>query len=427
MASFSYTARDASGSVTSGRLEADSRKLALKLLSGRGLVPVRLEEGGSSARAESADHAAAPSTAHRWLSFLRESTGTRQAAGGYSRKDRLPFLRALSDLITAGVQTGDAVRMLSRRLSGGAQKRLANAVWDQLAQGRSLSQALRVHPAVFDEASNSLVEAGEATGNLGEILKRLVADLEEREELKGKLIGAMAYPIFIVMVAVAVVLVFLYFLLPRIQTLLTGLGGKLPLATRLLIGISEFLVTWGPVILIGAVLGGVALWTWRKTARGREVIDHRVLGFPGLGGFLRDSDLLRLAQTLELLLENGITTLTALTLTERTILNTTIRRAFNEARLKIAEGMPISVALRGTGYFPDLVTDILVIGDNTGNLGPGLHEVSRHYRRRQSRQLNFFVGALSIAVLMVAFVFVALIAFGIILAVFQLSTNLRVR
>ncbi len=421
MPTFSYTARDSGGANVAGRLEAGTRKAALRELSSRGLVPVRLVEG-AAAPATGAD--AATTTPRRGLTLLLRGGAP---SARFSRRDRLPFLRSLGDLLGAGVQTGDAVRMLSRRLSGGRAKALASAVWDDISQGRSLSGALRAHPEVFDEASVSLVEAGEATGNLADILRRLITDLEEREELKGKLVGAMAYPVFIVGVALGVVLIFLYFLLPRIQTLLTGLGGKLPLATRLLIGASEFMVTWGPVLLLGAILGGVALWAWRRTPAGREAFDRRVLGVPGLGAFLRDADLLRLAQTLALLLENGITTLTALTLTERTILNTTIRRAFNEARLKIAEGMHISAALRATGHFPDLVSDILVIGDNTGNLVPGLHEVARYYRRRQSRQLNFFVGALSIAVLMVAFLFVAMIAFGIILAVFQLSANLRVR
>jgi general secretion pathway protein F len=223
------------------------------------------------------------------------------------------------------------------------------------------------------------------------------------------------------------VLIFLFFLLPRIQTLLTSLGGRLPFTTRLLIGLSEFLVTWGPVIALALVAGGVVLWAWRKKPAGREATDRRALRLPLLGAFLRDSDLLRLVQTLTLLLENGITTITALTLTERTILNTIIRRAFAEARSKIAEGLPISTALRDTGYFADLVMDILVVGDNTGNIVPGLQEVARFYRRRQQEQLNLFVGVLSVGVLMLAFVFVALIAFGVILAVFQLSANLSVR
>jgi general secretion pathway protein F len=183
----------------------------------------------------------------------------------------------------------------------------------------------------------------------------------------------------------------------------------------------------GPVILIGGTLAITAIWSWRRTEKGRAETDQRVLGVPGFGAFLRDADLMRLVQTLSLLLENGITTITALALTERAILNTTIRRAFNEARLKIAEGLAIAAALRDTGYFPDLVTDMLLIGEDTGNIVPGLQEVSRYYERRQTKQINLFIATLSIGVLLVAFAFVALIAFGIILAVFSMSSNLHAR
>jgi type II secretory pathway component PulF len=428
MPSFSYTARDTRGEVVRGRLDAGTRKLALRQLSGRGLVPVRLEEGGGGSDTGPVAGGDGATTVLARLNALTGDGGTAGVASAkLTRKQRLPFLRALSELVGCGVQTGDAVRMLARRLSAGPQKALASAMWLDLSQGRSLSAALRAHTKVFDEASISLIEAGEATGNLAEILRRLVGDLENREEMKSKLTAALAYPVFIMLVAVAVVMIFLFVLLPRIQTLLTGLGGKLPFATRLLIGFSEFLVTGGPVILIGGLLAGVSLWSWRRTPKGRETIDQRVLGVPGLGTFLRDADLLRLVQTLALLLENGITTIAALALTERTILNTTLRRAFAEARLKISEGLAIAAALRDTGYFPDLVTDIMLIGENTGNIVPSLQEVTRFYQRRQTKQLNLFVGVLSIGVLLLAFAFVALIAFGIILAVFSMSSNLRTR
>jgi len=420
MPSFTYTAKDTAGATVKGALEADNRKGALRQLAGRGLTPVRLQEGAPAGGGAGTAAAMADDSAD--AAPVSKASGQKPA-----RRDRLPFLRALADLLGCGVQTGDAVRMLSRRLSSGRLKTLAVSLWDGLSQGQSLSTAMRAHPAVFDEASSSLIEAGEATGNLAEIIKRLVSDLEARDELRSKVINAMAYPIFIVLVAMGVVLMFLFFLLPRIQTLLTSLGGKLPLATRLLIGLSELMVTWGPVLAVGLAFASVAIVGWRRTPKGREVFDQRVLGLPGLGAFLRDSDLLRMVQTLALLLENGITTITALALTERTILNTTIRRSFSEARLKIAEGMHISHALRNTGYFPDLITDILIIGDNTGNIVPGLLEVARHYRKRQAQMLGLFINVLSVGVLMLAFAFVALIAFGIILAVFQLSSNLSAR
>lgn len=426
MPSFTYTARDGKGEVVRGRVEAGTRKIALRQLSGQGLVPVRLEEGAGDSKAAAAN-GNGKSFFGRLGSLTTDDSGRAGGGGKFSRKHRLPFFRSLTELVGCGIQTGDAVKMLSRRLSAGPQKALASAIWGDLSQGRSLSAALRAHPRVFDEASISLVEAGEATGSLAEILRRLVTDLEHRDEMKAKLTAALAYPVFIMLVAVGVVLIFLFVLLPRIQTLLAGMGGKLPFATRLLIALSEFLVTGGPVILIGGVLAGLGLWSWRRTERGRNETDKRVLSVPGIGSFLRDADLQRLVQTLGLLLENGITTITALALTERTILNTTIRGAFNEARLKIAEGLAIAVALRDTGYFPDLVTDILLIGENTGNVVPGLQEVSRFYQRRQTKQINFFIATLSIGVLLLAFAFVALIAFGIILAVFSMSSNLRAR
>lgn len=424
MPTFSYSARNDSGSAVSGQLEAANRKTALRQLAGQGLVPVRLDEQSLAGRMEVSGQTV--SLGARLKSFVSGDTVSGEAKSNLSRRERLPFLRALSELLGCGVPTGDAVRMLSRRLSGGGQKALATRIWDDVRQGQSLSAALRSQSGVFDEASISLIEAGEATGNLAEILSRLVEDLEERDEIRTRILTAMAYPAFIVLIALGVVLVFLFFLLPKIETLLDALGGNLPFLTRMLIAFSDFLISWGPVILIGGVLAGVALWAWRKTPRGRTVVDQRSLGLPGLGSFLRDSDLLRLVQTLALLLENGITTIAALALTERTILNTTIRKAFGEARSKIAEGMAVSNALRTTEFFPDLVLDILLIGENTGNLVPSLKEMVRYYHKRQNRQINFFISALSIGVLLAVFVFVALIVFGIVTAVLSLSANLRV-
>lgn len=426
MPTFAYSARNDSGSAVSGRLEAVNRKAALRQLAGQGLVPVRLDESASADGSSGPGQSASLRDRVSGLMASDAGSGEKKAVK-LTRRDRLPFLRALSELLGCGVPTGDGVRMLSRRLSGGSQKVLAVRIWEEVSQGQSLSGAMRAQTGVFDESSISLVEAGEATGNLAEILSRLVVDLEEREEIRTRVLAALAYPMFIVLVALGVVVVFLFFLLPKIETLLDALGGNLPIFTRILITLSDLLISWGPVFLAGGAFGGVALWAWRRTPRGRAIVDERSLKLPGLGNFLRDSDLLRLVQTLALLLENGITTITALALTERTILNTTIRKAFGEARLKIAEGMAVSNALRTTGFFPDLVLDILLIGENTGNLVPSLKEMVRYYHKRQNRQINFFISALSIGVLLAVFVFVALIVFGIVTAVLSLSSNLRVR
>ncbi len=421
MSNFAYIAKDPAGVEKKGSLEADSRKAAIRELARMQLTPVRLDERLTSASGNSA-------SSGDWKQlFSRGQKGSSSGEKSLGRRQMLPFLRSLSELIGCGMQMGDAIRLMGKRLSDVRLRSLANAMWSQLSQGKSLSGGMLEYSSVFDESSISLVEAGEATGNLSDILKRLVVDLEEKKEIKGKILTALAYPVFIVFVAIAVVLVFLFFLLPRIQSLLTSLGEKLPLSTRLLIDFSEFMLSYG-IFILGAMVGGVvALWAWRKTDKGRLFLDEKFLKFPLIGAFLRDSNILNLSQTLSLLLENGITTITALAMTERTINNLTIRKSFNEARAKIAEGASISGAFMATGYFVDIVIDIVTVGENTGNVVPSLKEVARYYGKKQNQQIKAFTGLISIGVLLIAFVFVGLIAFGIISSVFQLSSSLTVK
>ncbi|HUG10893.1 MAG TPA: type II secretion system F family protein [Opitutaceae bacterium] len=410
MTNFSYTARDSKGSEVQGSLDAATRRQALDQLKAMGLAPLRLNEAGASVVAP------------------RESPGSRSPRRkAYSSKEALPFLRALGGLVTSGIQVGDGVRMLSRRLTDEKLKSLAVDLWNELSQGRSLSAAMAARPQVFDPASVHLIEAGEATGNLGTVIDRLIEDMEARKEVTSKLVAAMAYPVFIMGVAVIVILVFLLFLMPRIESLLTALRGKLPLATRLLISLADFLVTWGPVILVAVTLGGIAFWAWRKKPEGRMRSDAWLLKSAGIGRFIASQEILRITQTLSLLLENGITTIPALAMTERTLQNRVLRASFAEARAKIAEGAPISGALQAMGHFPALVIDVLTVGENTGDIVPSLKEIARVYRRQITRDVNIFLNVVSIGVLFVAFAFVALIAFGIILAVLQLSASLRVR
>jgi type II secretory pathway component PulF len=418
MPTFTYTARNASGQMVKGRLEANDRKQAVRQLGGQKLRPVSLAERAEKTRSVG-------SLKTNLGRFFSGASSKKASRARFSRRQMLPLFRALSDLLSCGIQVGDAIRLLARRLTDVRLRALAQATWDQLSQGKSFSRAMEEYPGVFDESSISLVEAGEATGSLDVILKRLVVNLEESAKVRSKVFTALAYPVFIIFVALVVILVFLFFLLPRIQSLLMSLGERLPFSTRILIGFSEFMISYGLLFVIAFTGLGVGLWAWRKTEKGRDFLDEKVLRAPFLGNFLRDTDVLRLTQTLGLLLENGITTVSALAMTERTVGNRTIRASFSEARMKIVEGMPISTAFSATGYFPDLVIDILTVGDNTGNIVPSLREVARYYSERQTRQINVFMGVVSVGVLMLAFAFVAMIAFGIISSVFQLSASLR--
>ena len=416
MPRFAYSARDRSGQTQRASLDAASRKDAMRLLAARGLQLLDLTESSAPTRAvstASSSSASAPAPV------------AAADSKGLSSKERLPFLQALSDLTGSGMPAGEAVRLLGQRLKEPRLRSLCAGLWERLGEGQSLSRAMETFPAVFDAQTTNLVAAGEATGNLKEVLLRLIQHFTEQKAMRQKLTTALAYPVFICLVAVGVILFFIFFLLPRLQTLLSSLGGKLPLSTQILVGLSGFLLHYGVLVIIAGVLGIGFFWQWRRTEAGRTATDAWLLKLPLSGAFLINSTIHNFSQTLAVLLENGVTTAEALRMTERTITHRTLRTAFHEATDRVLEGESLSQSLGKTGCFPDLVLDRLAVGESTGSLAPSLRDLARTYQQALDRQLQSFTTIMSSGVLLFAFSFVAFIAYAIVSAVFQVSASFK--
>jgi len=405
---FAYSARDQSGQMLRSNLEAISRKDAARILTARQLQVTSLTEISGDAPLTTP---AAPSQ--------------RPATLVFSRQHRLPFLQALSDLNGSGMPAGEAVRLLSLRLKDPALRALCVQLWAGLSEGLPLSRALESHPEVFDLQTVNLVSAGEATGNLREVLLRLIQHFTEQKALRQKLTTALAYPAFICVVALGLILFFIFYLLPRLQMLLTSLGGKLPLSTRILVGLSHFIVTYGLLLAAALAVGAVFFWRWQQRPIGRAAVDQWLLRVPFAGPFLINSTILNFSQTLAVLLENGVTTAEALRMTERTLTHTTLQRAFHDATDRVLEGESLSLSLHKTGCFPDLVIDQLSVGESTGNLAPSLRDLARNYQQTITNQIQAFTTIFSSAVLLFAFGFVAFIAYAIVSAVFQVSASFK--
>jgi general secretion pathway protein F len=421
MPRFTYTARDSAGKSVAADLEAPSRKDALRLLSARGLQVASVNELAAGRAGKKVNGAAAPKPG-----APASRTPRRASTQQLSRRECLPFLEALYDLATSGLSAGEAVRLLSIRIKEARLRTLCAGIWEQISEGAPLSRAMAAFPQVFDPSITNLIQAGEATGSLNDTLARLIAHLTEQRELRRQLLTAMAYPIFMVTVAGGVIVFFLVFLLPRLKTLLTSLGGKMPASTSLLINLSEFALSiYGLATLILVVLGLVSFFGWRQTAAGRAATDAFLLKLPLTGPFIVSQTVLAFAQTLSVLLENGITAAEALRMTEKQIGNTVHRSAFNTATARVLEGEALSLALTRTGCFPDLVLDRLAVGENTGNVVPSLKQIAAAYQREISNQLNMFTKVIASAVLMAVFVFVGFIAFAIVSAVFQVSGSFK--
>ncbi len=427
MPAFAYSARDASGKTAEGTLDAPNRRDAVRRLQARGLQPVRINEEGIPVAPRRKSAASSP-VGSLLAGAPDDSPLTSTKPGGKTdptRKECLPFLEALADLIRSGMSAGEAIRLLALRLQHPRQRALFAGIWSRLGEGHSLSAALTAYPHVFDSQTINLVAAGEATGNLGEVLERLIHHFREVKEMRSKLVAAMAYPTFICLLAGGVILFFLFFLLPRLKSLLGSLGGKLPPSTKLLVDVSEAALRYGPFILIGAIVALVIVFGWRKTAAGRLAFDALLLRIPVLSGLVTRTTVLNFCQTLSVLLENGVTTADALRLTERTVANEALKQRLNEATDRVLEGESLSGALHRTGFFPRLLIDRVGIAEQTGNLAPGLRDIARSYRAELDRWLHTFTTTVSGSVLAFAFGFVAFLAYAIVSAVFQVSSSFR--
>lgn len=422
MARFAYTARDRTGQAVTADLDAPSRKDALRVLNARGLQVVSVNEVAAAApkRARSAAKAATVATAPA------PAAPRRAGAATLTRRECLPFLEALHDLATSGLSAGEAVRLLSVRIKEPKLRALCGGIWEQISEGAPLSRAMAGFPQVFDPSITNLIQAGESTGSVNDTVARLITHLTEQRELRRQLLAALAYPVFMVTVAFGVILFFITFLLPRLKTLLSSLGGKMPPSTSLLISMSEFATSlYGVALLVLAFVGLSSFLGWRQTATGRATTDAWLLKLPLMGPFIVSQTVLAFAQTLSVLLENGITAAEALRMTEKQIDNTVHRAAFSAATGRVLEGEALSVALGRTGVFPELVLDRLAVGENTGNVVPSLKQIAAAYQKKISNQLNVFTKVIASGVLMAVFIFVGFIAFAIVQAVFQVSASFK--
>lgn len=408
MPTFTYTARAAGAtSTTTGKIDAPSRREALHRLKTRGLQIVRLDEEGMALRP------------------LASSSTSAAPAKRITAQERLPFLEALVDLINAGLSAGEAVRLLATRLQEPKLKALCASLWSRLGEGSTLSVAMAEHPAVFDRQTVNLIAAGEATGNLREVLTRLIQYFTEQRDLKQKFLATLAYPAFICVLGGCVVLFLLFFLVPKLQTLLSSLGGKLPWATRLMVDGSHFILYYGPFLIGALVIGLVMFARWRTTPEGQKQTDAWMLRVPYMKDFVVQSAVLNFSHTLAVLIENGVTTAEALRLTERAVNNTRVQQILHETTDRVIEGSSLCASLGRTGLVPALFLDRLAVGEQTGNLAPSLRQIAQTYQVNLTRRLNNFTRLVSGSVLFITFGFVAFLAYAIVSALFQVSSSFR--
>ncbi len=424
MAMFEYKARNSDGVVLGGQIEAPERRAAMRRLQAQGLSPVTIREVGK----ESLSALSKLGEKFKALSGNKGVDAQNLAAprSGSAKREHvgLAVMKRLLELHGSGLPAGDSIRILSQRLSEKEQKSLATTLWRDLSEGATLAGAMARQPKYFSGSVSYVIEAGEATGSLAPILRKVIEHLEEKQAIRKKMLASMAYPAFICMVAVAVVILFVTVLLPQIQGMLNRLGGELTWSARLLIDGSAMLTKGGPFIIIAVVLATIGIKQWRRSEAGRKKTDRWLLRLPMVGKIFYYSDLFQSGSLIATLLESGIHTTETLQLTERTVNNLELRARFHAARSEVNEGLSIAQAFRRNGFMPDIAVDILTVGEDTGNLGKSMNEVTNGFRDELTQRLGILTNIVSTGALAAAFILVTLIALGIVTSVFQVSRTI---
>src|SRR6187455_1387940 len=294
-------------------------------------------------------------------------------------KNLAVFTRQFSVMIDAGLPLVQCLEILGTQEEDKNFSAVILATRSDVESGMSLADAMKKHPKVFDPLFTNMIAAGEAGGILDTILKRLAVYIEKNVKLKGQVKSAMIYPIAVIVIATVVVAAILWKVIPTFAQLFAGLGAQLPLPTRVVIMLSNNLVSYGPFILMG--LGGVfyALKRYYDTVGGRYNIDAIVLKLPILGMIMRKIAVARFCRTLSTLLSSGVPILDGLDITARTAGNAVVEEAIQKTRTSIERGETVSGPLRETNVFPSMVVQMINVGETTGALDAMLAKIADFY------------------------------------------------
>ena len=352
---FLWKAKAPSGEERTGEMEAASREEVEARLRQSGLVPLKIKKK--------------PTEINLRL----------PGSSGVTRKELVIFTRQFSTMIDAGLPLVQGLEILAAQNENPQFKQVLREVKEKVESGSTFADALRDHPKVFDDLYVQLVQAGEVGGILDTILQRLAVYIEKAEALKRKVKGAMVYPSIVLVVALGVVTVLLLFVTPVFKDMFEAAGGDLPGPTQLIVDLSEWLRANILYLVAGIVAVVVAFRVFARTKFGRRVIDAGLLKAPIFGDLLRKVAVARFSRTLGTMLSSGVPILEAMNVTAKTAGNVVLEEAIFKVRGKISEGRTIVQPLAEVGVFPQMVVEMIGVGEATGAMDAMLGKIADFY------------------------------------------------
>ena len=387
---FKWEGKTRQGTIQKGELAAKSKEEVIQLLRRQNILPITV-----TAKAKE-------------LSF--------QFGSGVKDQDVVIFTRQLATMIDAGLPLVQCLEILGNQSENKFLAKVVTQVRSDVESGSTFAEAIKKHPKVFNDLYANMVAAGEAGGILDTILQRLATYMEKFAKIKRQIKGAMIYPSVILFVAVAVVGLLMVVVVPMLANMFSEMGGALPLPTRIVIAISNFLSGWGGLSLLIAIIGFfVGLAQWRKTHHGKKITDAIALKLPVMGTLIQRVSVAKFTRTLGTLLSSGVPILEGLLIVARTAGNKIVEEAIVATRQSVSEGKTLAEPLSKAKVFPPMVTQMISVGEATGALDNMLGKIADFY----DDEVDTAVGALTAMMEPVLMIFLGISVGFVIIAMYM--------
>ncbi|HPC60679.1 MAG TPA: type II secretion system F family protein [Verrucomicrobiota bacterium] len=422
MPQFSYKARRRTGEVVEGVLDVADRSAALVQIERLGLFPVAVDaaKGGAVAVAERGGR-----EKFNWRALLPPSM---QAALSQKRKPKLQelatFTQQLANLLNSGMPLTVALNSMTHLESKGISADVSRELRQDVMEGRSLSDAMAKQPRVFSDLYVNMVRAGESSGALVEVLRRMADHFERFAQVQAKFTSALIYPAFVAVVGLGIMFFFMTYMLPKFLSIFEGMNVTLPMMTQILVSISHLFSGYWWLMLLTVLAVVILFKRFQSTPEGRRKIDEWKMRAPVVGKVVRLNLFGQFARTLSTLLENGVPVLTALKITEQVIPNIVVKEAIAKTREEVMDGKTIAQPLARSKIFPQLMVDLVKIGEDTGDVPGALKNVADTYENELSIALRVMTNMIEPVMIIVMALGVGFLLLSVLSAMFAITANI---
>jgi type IV pilus assembly protein PilC len=400
MAVFSYTAKDILGASRAGEVDARSKETALTLLKNQGFYVITLEQKRESLFDALQNFRGVPST------------------------EVVAFTRQFSTMISAGLPISRALEVLSAQVSNKLFKKNIYEILRAVEGGSSLSQALGKYPDIFSKTYQSLVKAGESSGKMDDILRRLADTMEDERELNSKFAGAMIYPTIVFIAMIGVFFVLMVVVVPKLATMYESMGVELPVVTRVMITTSNFMQKNAILIIIGAIAAVLGLRSYLKTPEGRVVMTEIVFKLPVFGKINKQKEVAQFTRTLSLLISSAVPIVESLNIVSSVVVSRAYRNAAQEAARQVEKGNPLSYYFKSNPVFPPILAQMASVGEETGRTDEVLGRIATFYDSEVDHLVKNLSAALEPIILVALGIMVGFLIISIITPIYKITTSI---